>query len=599
MAGSHEPEQQRGAAPASKHRDFVSHVRAQVERFGDTRAYVYLRQAGRELVEDRVTYTELDARARAIAAWLRGRPEADRPVLLLYAEGIDFLPAYLGCLYAGTIAVPAPMPTGARSVGRAARMFDDADIGLVLTTLDVDGLLTVWLQEVGLADRVAVVATDGDPLADPDGWRMPQLGGDTVAFLQYTSGSTSEPKGVVVTHANLLSNEAAIATALGLDHTMVGAGWLPHFHDMGLIGMLLQALYVGSDLVFMSPLTFLKRPVRWLEMIDRYSAHATVAPNFAYDLVARRVSDEDLARLDLSSLRVALNGAEPIRPQTLAAVIDRLGEARFRPDAFVTCYGMAEATLLVTASPPGRPPRYLDVEPTALERGAAVPTAADGAARLVSSGAPAELDVRIVDPATRRALPESAVGEIWIRGGSVARGYWNRPQETEEEFGAHTDSGEGPYLRTGDLGLLRDGDLFVTGRLKDMLVVNGRNIYPQDVEEVVRLLHPALAESPGVALAVDAGTEHVVVIQGVKPGALGGTTPAELASQIKVAVARTFEVAAPSVVLVKRGGVHRTTSGKVQRASMLASFLDNTIDGLLHADVDPVVERVRTAAAPV
>jgi acyl-CoA synthetase (AMP-forming)/AMP-acid ligase II len=577
--------------------DFVSYVRGQVERFGDTRAYTYLREVNRELVAERVSFAELDADARAIAAWLAGRPEADRPVLLLYVDGIDFLRAFLGCLYAGVIAVPAPIPTDARSIARSAAMFDDAGIGLVLTTSVVLEPLTAWLNEMGLGDRMAVVATDGEPLADPDGWRMPDVSGDTVAFLQYTSGSTSEPKGVVVTHANLLHNEAAIAGALGTASSMTEVGWLPHFHDMGLIGMLLQAIYAGGNLFFMSPITFLKRPVRWLDMIDRYRADVTVAPNFAYELVAKRVSDDDVARLDLSSLSIALNGAEPIRPRTLDAITARLGPAGFRPEAIVCCYGMAEVTLMASAGPPGQPPRYLDVDPTSFEQGKAVPTTADGATRLVSSGAPADVDIRIVEPETGRVLPNDAVGEIWLSGGSVAAGYWQREKETAETFEAHTDTGDGPFLRTGDLGLLHDGELYVTGRVKDLLIVNGRNIYPQDIEETVRLVHPALDNAPGVVLVVDAGQEYVVVIHGVRENELDGATPAELAAEIKRTVARTYELAAPSVVLAERRGIHRTTSGKVQRRSMHASFLDGSIEGVLHEDIDPALHGVRTPAA--
>jgi acyl-CoA synthetase (AMP-forming)/AMP-acid ligase II len=575
--------------------DFVSLVRGQVESFGDTRAFTYLREVDRELVEDRVGYAQLDSDARAIAGWLAQRPEADRPVLLLYIDGIDFLRAFLGCLYAGVIAVPAPIPTDARSLKRSAAMFDDAGIGLVLTTSAVLEPLTAWLRDIGLADRMPCVATDAEPLADPDSWQMPSVSSDAVAFLQYTSGSSSEPKGVVVTHANLLHNEAAIAKALAIDSSMTGAGWLPHFHDMGLIGMLLQAIYGACNLVFMSPITFLKRPVRWLEMIDRYQAQITVAPNFAYELVVKRISDDDVARLDLSSLRIALNGAEPIRARTLDAVTARLGEAGFRPGTFVCSYGMAEVTLMASAGAPGRPPHYLDVDPAALERGVAVPVAADGAARLVGSGAPADLDIRIVEPQTVRVLPDGTVGEIWLRGGSVASGYWRREAETAETFGAHTDTGDGPFLRTGDLGLLHDGDLFVTGRLKDLLIVNGRNIYPQDIEETVRLVHPALADAPGVVLVVDAGQEYVVVVQGVREDELSGTALADLVAQIKRAVATTFELAAPSVVLVERRGVHRTTSGKVQRRSMHAAFLDASIEGVLQEDIDPALRGLRSA----
>jgi acyl-CoA synthetase (AMP-forming)/AMP-acid ligase II len=480
---------------------------------------------------------------------------------------------------------------------RTVGMFDDADIGLVLTTEASLATLTTWATDSGLADRVAFVATDAEPLGDPDDWQMPELTGETVAFLQYTSGSTSEPKGVMVTHCNLLHNTAVIAEALELDDTTIGAGWLPHFHDMGLVGQLLTAVYAGADLVFMSPISFLRRPVRWLQAIDRYGATITVAPNFSYELLARRVSDDDLARLDLSTLRVALNGAEPVRPHVLDAVITRLGAAGFRPDAFVACYGMAEVTLLASASRVARPPRYLDVDPDALERHEVLPLPgdADGAARLVSNGPPRGVDLRIVDAETRRVLPEAQVGEIWLRGPSVAAGYLNRDDENAEKFDAHTADGEGPFLRTGDLGALYDGELYVTGRLKDLVIVNGRNLYPQDIEEAVSRIHPALATAPGVVLNVDAGREHIVVIHGLDAGALDGMTPEELAAQIRGTVARMFDVPAPSVVLVKRSAVHRTTSGKVQRRSMLAAFMANGVDGLVCEAIDPAVQRVRAS----
>jgi acyl-CoA synthetase (AMP-forming)/AMP-acid ligase II len=395
-----------------------------------------------------------------------------------------------------------------------------------------------------------------------------------------------------------------IAGALEVDDAATAAGWHPHFHDMGLVGQLLTPLYVGGNLVFMSPISFLRRPIRWLQAIDRYGATVTVAPNFSYELLARRVSDADLAALDLSTLRVALNGAEPVRPHVLDAVITRLGTAGFRPDAFVACYGMAEVTLMASASLVARAPLYLDVDADALERHEVIPVDADadadadaaGAARLVSNGPPQGVDLRIVDPETRRVLPEAQVGEIWLRGPSVAAGYLNREEENAEKFDAHTADGEGPFLRTGDLGALYDGELYVTGRLKDLVIVNGRNLYPQDIEEAVARMHPALAAAPGVVLNVDAGREHIVVIHGVDAGALDGLTPDELAAQIKGTVARMFDVPAPSVVLVKRSAVHRTTSGKVQRRSMLAAFMANAVDGLVAEAIDPAVQRVRAGA---
>ncbi|TSE01536.1 fatty acyl-AMP ligase [Skermania sp. ID1734] len=567
------------------HPDFVSHVRAQVADHGNARHYVYLREVARNLIEDRHSYADLDRQAREIAVWLAEQPASKHPVLLLFKDGIDFLPAFLGCLYAGVIAVPAPVPHDQRSVARVAAIMRDADARLVLTGSEIQPFL-----QSAVGDSVRCVATDGAALADAQTWVMPQLDSAAVAFLQYTSGSTSAPKGVMVTHRNLLHNIATIRAAVGAADMRMCAGWLPHFHDMGLIGMMLLPLFTGFNLAFMSPLTFLKRPHRWLTMIDRYRADITVAPDFAYDLVARRVTDEQLSGVDLSSVRVALNAAEPIRPRTLAAFAHRLTPVGLRPGALLTAYGMAEATLLATASEPGAGPILRTVDPVALEANRFV--AARGGRTLVSSGRPAGVEIRIVDPTNGKPLEDGHVGEIWMRGPSVAAGYWNRPAETAETFGARID-GDGPYLRTGDLGVCVDGEIFVTGRLKDLLIINGRNIYPQDIEEVVRESHPALRDATGVVLAVEAaGQERVVVVHELKTELLPALDVAALARQLKSTVARSFDIAAPSVVFVGRRRVHRTTSGKVQRRSMLAAFLANELD-CLHEEIDPIVQRLR------
>ncbi|MFQ6394485.1 fatty acyl-AMP ligase [Nocardia sp. KC 131] len=548
---------------------YVHHVRQQVSAYGDTRSYTYLREAGRELTEETVTYRELDRDARSVAAWLAARPESAEPVVLLYLDGMAFLRAFLGCLYAGVIAVPAPVPHDERSTQRVAAVIADSGARLVLTTSNVQPL-------VADATTALVVSTDS-VLGDPGAWRMPDIDSGTIAFLQYTSGSTGTPKGVVVTHGNLMHNEAAI-TAIGFEDGATGVSWIPQFHDMGLIGSLLGSIYGGGNLVFMSPTTFLKRPVRWLQTIDKYRATFTAAPNFAYELIARRITDEQLAGLDLSTLEVALCGAEPVRERTIAAVAERFAQAGWRPRAFLPAYGLAEVTLLATAGP-------IDAAPVLIDR--------EHDVRLVGCGQAARgLDIRIVDPHTRRETPEGAVGEIWIRGESVAAGYWNRPEETRETFDAHIGT-EGPFLRTGDLGLLRDGELFVTGRLKDLLIINARNLYPQDIEELVGELHPAL--TAGVAVSVDAGgRERLVLVQGVKTALLRGTTFAELTSIIKIAVARGFDVPAPNVVLVESRSVHRTTSGKVQRSSMRTAFLEHRIGSVLHEDLEPALSRSLT-----
>ncbi|WP_040787088.1 fatty acyl-AMP ligase [Nocardia pneumoniae] len=550
---------------------YVHHVRQQIFEYGETRSYTYLHEAGRELREEVLTYLELDRDARAVAAWLADRPESAEPVVLLYHDGLAFLRAFLGCLYAGVIAVPAPLPHDERSTRRLAGMIVDSGARLILTTRDVQPLVAAATSEV-------VAATDG-PLGDPDAWRMPDIDSGTIAFLQYTSGSTGTPKGVVVTHGNLMHNQAAIAS-IGLTDAATGVSWIPHFHDMGLIGSLLGTLYVGANLVFMAPTTFLKRPVRWLRVIDSYRATFTAAPNFAYDLIARRVTDEQVAELDLSTLDIVMSGAEPVRERTIAAVLERFAPAGLRSTVFLPAYGLAEVTLLASAGSIAAAPVYLDL---------------GRETRLVGCGRAARgLDIRIVDPRTRQQLSEDEVGEIWIRGDSVAAGYWNRPEATRETFDAYIGA-EGPFLRTGDLGLLHEDELFVTGRSKDLLIVNGRNIYPQDIEELVRELHPALAAA-GVAVSVDAeGRERLVVLQGVKTDRQDGATLAELSSAIKKAVARGFEVAAPNVVLLEPRSVHRTTSGKVQRGSMREAFLCDRVGGVLHEDLEPALSRSLTA----
>lgn len=575
------------------HENLVAHLRTQFERYGDTRSFTYLREFGRGLVEEVTSFRDLDRGAREVAAWLTALPQTNRPVVLLFEPGVEFWRAFLGCLYAGVIAVPAPLPHDQRSLKRVAGILRDADSRLVLTSAHLFDLIAAGIEGLDLAQPVQCVAVNESTIADPASWKMPHLTAKTVAFLQYTSGSTGDPKGVAVTHGNILHNVFALTQFFDFDENSKLVGWIPHFHDMGLISQI-TGFSAGMEVVIMSPLAFLKQPIRLLQAISKYGATVTAAPNFSYDLIARRVSPEQLEGLDLSTVRVAFNGAEPIRRRTIEALNELLGQAGLRPSAMRPCYGMAEVTLFATATPEDEAFVYLDADAAALERNEfARPV--ERAVSLVSSGIPGPgIDVRIVDPDTRKPLADGRVGEIWLRGASVASGYYNRAPESEERFGGQTADGDGPYLRTGDLGLIKDRHLYVTGRRKDLLIVNGRNLYPQDIEEFVQDVHPATHAARGVAVTIDGlETERLVVIQTVRTDQLDGMSPAQLASAIKVAVARAFEIPAPSVVLVGRNGIHLTTSGKVQRASMRTAFLHRELSDVLHESVDPAVNSAR------
>ncbi|MDT5337404.1 MAG: hypothetical protein QOD90_2909 [Mycobacterium sp.] len=563
-------------------KNLVSHLQTQFAVHADNRTFTYLSESGRGLVEDVVTFGDLDRDAREVAAWLGSRPEAAQPVLLLFEPGIAFWRTFIGCLYAGVVAIPAPLPHDQRSMSRVAGILRDANSSLALTTTKLHGLLAAGIEGLGLDIPLTLMATDESRLADADSWTVPDIDADTVAFLQYTSGSTGDPKGVAVTHGNVLDNESTISEALHVDADSVLVGWIPHFHDMGLIGGLL-AFFAGANLVTMSPMAFLKQPVRLLKAISDYRGTISALPNFAYDLIARRLTPEQLTGLDLSTWEVALNGAEPVRRKTIERIENLLAPVGFSPTTMRPGYGMAEVTLLATV---GRGmPRYLDADADALEQNHYTP-ATSRATSLVSSGEPGSgVDLRIVDPDTLAELTEDHVGEIWLRSASVASGYHNRPAQTLERFGAHTADGTGPYLRTGDLGLLHDGELYVTGRCKDLLIVNGRNLYPQDIEDFVHDVHPAFVDARGVAITVDVNdAERLVVIQAVKTRLLDGLSYAELASALKIAVARGFEVPAPSVVFVNHSGIHLTTSGKVQRASMRAAFLNGELSDIIHEE---------------
>ncbi|HKV12360.1 MAG TPA: amino acid adenylation domain-containing protein, partial [Thermoanaerobaculia bacterium] len=537
----------------------------------DRRAYTFLLDG--ETKEVHVTYGELDLQARAVAARLQALAPRGERALLLYPPGLQYAAAFFGCLYAGITAVPVYPPRPNRPDPRFLAILSDARARVVLTTSAILPNAERLLPEDAPVLWLATDGLNGDSAAR---WQDPGVGPDDLAFLQYTSGSTSSPKGVRVSHGNLLHNEALIGRAFGMTPESVVVGWLPLYHDMGLIGNLLQPLAAGCPCVLMSPVDFLQKPLRWLQAISRYGGTVSGGPNFAYDLCVRRIGPAEKEELDLSRWQVAFNGAEPVRAETLDRFAEAFAPCGFRRAALFPCYGLAEATLFVTGAGRGEAPVVSRFVSEDLARNRATP-AADGRA-LVSSGravpAPEGQDVAIVHPETLRRGEPGEVGEIWIAGPSVAQGYWSRPEATEATFRAFTADGQGPFLRTGDLGFLDGAELYVTGRAKDLIIIRGRNLYPQDVELTVEKSHPALRPGCGAAFSVEVeGEERLVVVQEVRRDARHAD-PAEAIGAIRRAVAEEHEVQLEAVVLIRTASLPKTSSGKVRRQATRQAFLE-------------------------
>jgi len=544
-------------------------------------ALTYL--ADGESDERTVSYAALLRSAGAIGAALRRSLSPGDRALLLYPPGLEFAEAFLGCLAARVIAVPAYPPGPARRERHAARLaalVRSCRPGALLTVERHLGDFAPFVDRLAADSALPLIATD--LLRGGGGEEDLELpAADDLAFLQYTSGSTSAPKGVMVSNANLVANERALQQAILSSSETTVFTWLPAYHDMGLIGTILHPLFIGARGVMMSPAHFVQKPQRWLNGIARYRAVMSAAPNFAYDLVARAISAEAAAGLDLSCWRMALNGAEPVRYETLRRFADALAPAGFRLQSFIPGFGLAESTLMVAAARMERPDRAaVWVDRRRLTERAVV-MAEEGdreATALVSCGEAPAGQVRIASPESGRALPEREIGEIWVSGPSVARGYWGDPARSEETFRARME-GEPPvpHLRTGDLGFLDQGRLFVTGRMKDLIILRGRNYYPQDIEQTVLASHPALAPAGGCAFSVEeGGEERLVVVHAIDPRRT--EQAGEAIAAARGAISGEHEVPVHTVVLVPPRQIPKTTSGKVQRRACRQAFLDGRLE---------------------
>lgn len=548
----------------------------------DRIAYRYLVTGDSDGETADISYARLARRSRAVAAWLQDRGLAGSRAMLLYPPGLEFISGYLGCLSAGVIAVPGVPPRGRaqnhRALTRMKRLIADADAKVILGDREVVAALADMARHLPELADLTFVVTEDIPDDAADSWTEPDLGADSVAFLQYTSGSTSAPKGVAVTHGNLLDNERVITERMGHTPDTIEEydgelllSWLPTYHDMGLIGPVLNTVYLGVTATLFSPLHFLQRPERWLTAISRYRPHTSGGPNFAYELCLKHATPELVDALDLSSWKVAFNGAEPVRAATLRRFTGTFAPAGFRREAFYPCYGLAEATVMVTGGAVGTAPVLLAADGLGPHAGAA-----DAAA--IGCGRPGPgMTVVAADPERHVELPEGEVGEIWVSGASVAQGYWRNALATRQTFRATLAGHEGRFLRTGDLGFLRDGELFVTGRLKDLLVVDGRNHYPQDLELAAEMSHPALRPGCTAAFSVDAGVEGELPVLVAEVAAESADETEKITDLVRAAIGDAHGLPVHDVVLVHPGTIPKTSSGKIQRRATRAAYLDGTL----------------------
>jgi len=554
--------------------------RAQIQP--EQRAYTFLQDGETEEVS--WTYQELDQKARAIAARLQSLKAAGERVLLLYPPGLEFIAAFFGCLYAGVVAVPVYPPKRNQSLSRLRAIVSDAQTTVVLT---VNSTLTQiqsqFAQESEFAD-MPLLATDSIAIDEASDWQPVQIDRDTLAFLQYTSGSTGTPKGVMVSHRNLLQNSKYTQQIWEYNSQSVMVTWLPVFHDMGLIYGVLQPLYQGFPCYMMAPVSFIQKPIRWLQAISRYKATHSGAPNFAYELCVLKTTPEERAALDLSSWHMTLNGAEPVRADTIKRFNEAFKTCGFDLTTFCPGYGLAEATLVVAGVQKQKLPNFYTVQAEALAQNRVIEGKSEEKLQtLVGHGQPGiDTKVIIVHPELLTQCTPNEIGEIWVSGSSIAQGYWQRTEETKKTFGAYLkDTKEGPFMRTGDLGFLKDGELFITGRLKDVIILRGQNHYPQDIEWTVAQSHPALRPSCGATFTIEVnGEERLVVVQEVERTWRRKLDVEMIARAIRKAVTQEHELHVHAIVLLDTASIPKTSSGKIQRSACRAKFMDRTLSAL-------------------
>ena len=580
------------AAPQQGFCSLVEMLRERADAHPGKRAYVFLSDGEQE--SGSLTYGELDLKSRVLAAHLQQEVIPGTHALLLYPSGLEFITAFFGCLYAGIVAIPLALPHLVRlnrTLPRLRAIAHDAEAKLVLTTATVGRRTNELIASVPELAGARFLATDHVAQGSAVHWQEPRLAPDAIALLQYTSGSTSTPRGVVLSHLNILQNLAYIQQSEDNTEDSRSVSWLPIHHDMGLIEGILQPAFTGYTAYLMPPVSFLQRPIRWLQAISRYRATISGGPDFAYDLCTRKITPEQCRDLDLRCWKVAYNGSEPIRASSMAGFVNKFSAYGFTGHALRPVYGLAEATLLVSSGGRSDVPASITVDAAALARDEVHEISAEDerGITLVGCGVPAPpTRIVIVNPATRKARSHEEVGEIWVASPSVARGYWNRQRDTELTFQATlTDSGEGPFLRTGDLGFVRGNNLFITGRSKDVIIIRGGKFYPQDIEQTVERTHPMIRPGGAAAFSIPSATgERLVVLAELDRSMARGTyvdrrgasalMPPNfdrVVGDLREAIADQHEIQVSAIWLLSGGVLPKTTSGKLQRYACRAGFL--------------------------
>jgi acyl-CoA synthetase (AMP-forming)/AMP-acid ligase II/acyl carrier protein len=532
--------------------------------------------------KDSITYAGMVEKAKAIAATLLSKGKKGDRVLLLFPTGVEFITAFYACFFAGMIAVPTYPPKRNKANERFRSIVFDAKPAFIITTTSIHSDLVKHLMLDGLPPVSEILIFDDIPVGRAREWKKPDIAPGDTALLQYTSGSTGAPNGVMVSHANIIHNSEFIKQSFGFDKDSVGVNWLPNFHDMGLIGCLIQAAYIGGSNVIIPPLAFLRNPANWFRAITKYRATTGGGPNFAFDYSIEKVEDAGLDDIDLGSLRTMYCGAEPIRESSMRSFADKFSKAHFKASQLFPVYGMAESVLIVTGGDYRKEPEYFTIHAREAEEKRVVPAEPGKESHtLTACGYPwLGMEVLIVNPESFDPAPKEHIGEIWVRGPSVAQGYWNDSEGTKKTFLARlSGNGEGPWLRTGDLGFIHDGQLYISGRMKDLIIIKGSNYFPNDIEHSIEGSHPALRQNASVAFSADIeGQERLVVLAEVERTHMRDLAEEEVFESIRNAVFEEHGIQPHAISLIRTGSAEKTSSGKIRRFAMKKAWQDDALN---------------------